>query len=174
MDALSSQSHRTQLILTAVSACVVTSTLFTAYNAYRQRERRRDLNQDVLRSITASTHKPPTPHELPVTTEADEEEEETFIRPNHIGGYNEDLVKEQLARNYSFFGDESMARVRAGSVVVVGCGGVGSWVAVMLVRSYVQGGDVPVLDLRHAKKSVFNNFFSVAGSRGYGSSISTM
>lgn len=142
MDALSSQSHRTQLILTAVSACVVTSTLFTAYNAYRQRERRRDLNQDVLRSITASTldHERPTPHELPVTTEADEEE--TFIRPNHIGGYNEDLIKEQLARNYSFFGDESMARVRAGSVVVVGCGGVGSWVAVMLVRSYVQGDAV--------------------------------
>ena len=63
--------------------------------------------------------------------------EETYIRPNYIGGYDEALIKEQLARNYSFFGEEGMAHVRAGSVVIVGCGGVGSWVAVMLVRSCV-------------------------------------
>ncbi|KAF8558694.1 hypothetical protein OG21DRAFT_1089423 [Imleria badia] len=134
MNVLSSQSHRTQLVLTAVSTCVITSALFTAYNAYRRSERRRDLNEDVLRSIT--THEEPRVHRLSVSTE-EEPPQETFIRPNHIGGYNEDLVKEQLARNYSFFGDEGMARVRAGSVVVVGCGGVGSWVAVMLVRSGV-------------------------------------
>jgi len=46
-------------------------------------------------------------------------------------------VREQLARNYAFFGDESMRKVRGASVVVVGCGGVGSWAAVMLVRSCV-------------------------------------
>ncbi|KAJ7227607.1 hypothetical protein B0H12DRAFT_1148917 [Mycena haematopus] len=28
-----------------------------------------------------------------------------------------------------------MAKIRAGRVVVVGCGGVGSWAAVMLIRS---------------------------------------
>lgn len=136
MNVFPSQSHRTQLVLTAVSACVITSTLFTAYNAYRRRERRRDLDEDVLRSIT--THEEfSASHELPVMTE-EGPPEETYIRPNHIGGYDEALIKEQLARNYSFFGDESMARVRAGSVVIVGCGGVGSWVAVMLVRSCVQ------------------------------------
>lgn len=134
MDVLSSQSHRTQLLLTAVSACVITSTLLAAYDAYRRRERRRDLDEDVLRSIT--THEEPSVHGLPVMTE--EKTEETYIRSNRIGGYDEDLVKEQLARNYAFFGDEGMARIRAGSVVVVGCGGVGSWVAVMLVRSCVQ------------------------------------
>lgn len=125
-------SHRTQLVLTAVSACLVTSALFTAYNAYRRSERRRDLNEDVLRSI--ATHEKPPPGGLPDEQPA----EETYIRPNHIGPYDEDLVKEQLARNYAFFGDGGMARVRAGSVVVVGCGGVGSWAAVMLVRSCVQ------------------------------------
>jgi hypothetical protein len=136
MNVFSSQSHRTQLVLTAVSACVITSTLLTAYNAYRRRERRKNLDEDVLRSIT--THEEPSAsHGLPVMTE-EGPTEETYIRPNHIGGYDEDLIKEQLARNYSFFGDESMARVRAGSVVIVGCGGVGSWVAVMLVRSCVQ------------------------------------
>lgn len=134
MSATSVLSHRTQLVLTAVSACVITSTLFAAYNAYSRRERRRDLDQDVLRSIT--THGGPSARRLSVMTE-DTPTNETYIRPNHIGPYNEDLVKEQLARNYAFFGDEGMAHVRAGSVVVVGCGGVGSWAAVMLVRSCV-------------------------------------
>lgn len=65
--------------------------------------------------------------------------EKMYIRPDRIGGYDEDLIKQQLARNYSFFGEEGMAHVRAGTVVIVGCGGVGSWVAVMLVRSCVLG-----------------------------------
>ena len=51
------------------------------------------------------------------------------------GGYNEDLIREQLARNYAFFGEEGMRKVCRGSVVIVGCGGVGSWAAVMLARS---------------------------------------
>lgn len=55
--------------------------------------------------------------------------------PSQWDGLPEDLVREQLARVYSFFGDEGMAGVRKANVVVVGCGGVGSWAAVMLVRS---------------------------------------
>ncbi|KAK0469328.1 uncharacterized protein EV420DRAFT_1493813 [Desarmillaria tabescens] len=51
--------------------------------------------------------------------------------------FDEGLIREQLARNYAFFGDEGMAKVRSGSVAVIGCGGVGSWAAVMLVRSGV-------------------------------------
>ncbi|KDQ18385.1 hypothetical protein BOTBODRAFT_28795 [Botryobasidium botryosum FD-172 SS1] len=39
--------------------------------------------------------------------------------------------------NYAFFGEEGMEKVRNGSVVIVGCGGVGSWAATMLVRSGV-------------------------------------
>lgn len=50
-------------------------------------------------------------------------------------GHVDELVREQLARNYAFFGEEGMASIRGASVVVVGCGGVGSWVAVTLVRS---------------------------------------
>lgn len=46
-------------------------------------------------------------------------------------------MREQLARNYAFLGEEGVARVRGASVVIVGCGGVGSWVAVMLARSGV-------------------------------------
>ena len=46
-------------------------------------------------------------------------------------------MREQLARNYAFLGEESVARVRRASVVIIGCGGVGSWAAVMLARSGV-------------------------------------
>jgi len=74
-----------------------------------------------------------TTHKLPKT-----EEPINLAEPTVEGvGYDEGLVREQLARNYAFFGDEGMAKIRSGSVVVVGCGGVGSWAAVMLVRSYV-------------------------------------
>jgi tRNA A37 threonylcarbamoyladenosine dehydratase len=40
----------------------------------------------------------------------------------------------QLTRNYNFLGEEAMVKVREGYVVVVGCGGVGSWCALMLLR----------------------------------------
>lgn len=68
--------------------------------------------------------------------EREEEEEREEIE---LGGYayDEELVREQLARNYAFFGEEGMGKVRGSSVVVVGCGGVGSWAAVMLCRSFV-------------------------------------
>jgi hypothetical protein len=51
----------------------------------------------------------------------------------------------QLARNYVFLGEEGMALVRKSYVVVVGCGGVGSWAALMLLRSYVRlSGQLPL------------------------------
>lgn len=132
MNVFSAQSHRTQLILAAVSASLLTSGLFTAYNAYSRRERRRGLDRDILRSI-ADRNEGSKQHLRP---KDDELLDEQMIRIG-ANGHDEELIREQLARCYAFFGDEGMARIREKSVVVVGCGGVGSWVAVMLVRSYV-------------------------------------
>lgn len=120
-------SHRTQLIATAVGASLATASLLAAYNSYTKRERRRNLNEQIFRSISneASTESyAPTP---PPEGAQD------------VGGlsYDEDLIREQLARNYAFFGDDGMSKVRKGRVVIVGCGGVGSWAAVMLARSCV-------------------------------------
>lgn len=50
--------------------------------------------------------------------------------------FDEDLIQEFLARNYAFFGPQGMHSVRTASVVVVGCGGVGSWAALMLLRRF--------------------------------------
>lgn len=52
--------------------------------------------------------------------------------------YSEELIREQLARNYAFLTEEGMAKLRKQRIVVVGVGGVGLWVATMLVRSGVE------------------------------------
>ncbi|TRM64733.1 hypothetical protein BD626DRAFT_399686 [Schizophyllum amplum] len=118
-------SHRTQLISTAVLASVTTAGAMSAWRAYSRRVKRRGLDADILRSISRGdddkSMKSPTP---PAQTPPRQ-------------GYDEDLIREQLARNYAFFGEEGMAKVRGASVAVIGCGGVGSWAAVMLVRSGV-------------------------------------
>jgi hypothetical protein len=120
------RSHRAQLVGTAVAAAATTATLISVYNYLSKRSRRHDLDKDVLRSIS---HVPgPGNGKL-----LDGENKSNNQEPKYE--YDEDLVREQLARNYAFFGDEAMAKVRKGTVVVVGCGGVGSWAAVMLVRS---------------------------------------
>ncbi|KAJ6618690.1 hypothetical protein B0H10DRAFT_2189366 [Mycena sp. CBHHK59/15] len=136
MNHFNLHSHRAQLVVAAVAASATTTALLTAYSYFSQRSRRRDLNQDILRSISSNASSSgnalfdgkvkstPGGHGEPPAPE--------------LGlPYDEDLIKEQLARNYAFFGDEAMAKIRKGTVVVVGCGGVGSWAAVMLVRSGV-------------------------------------
>jgi tRNA threonylcarbamoyladenosine dehydratase len=55
--------------------------------------------------------------------------------PLSVAGFDEGLIREQLARNYAFFGEEGMAKIRTSTVVIVGCGGVGSWAAMMLART---------------------------------------
>lgn len=116
-------SHRAQLVVTALTASCVTAGLFQLYTSYSKRVRRRNLELDTQRYLAAfdeDKNPPPRP-------------EETFL--NDRSGYDEELIKEQLARNYTFFGAEGMRKIRMGTVVIVGCGGVGSWAAVMLVRS---------------------------------------
>lgn len=49
--------------------------------------------------------------------------------------YDDNLFKEQLARNYAFLGDDGMEKLKNQYIIVVGAGGVGSWVVTMLIRS---------------------------------------
>lgn len=133
-------SHRSQLVLTALAASVLTASAFSAYQTYLKRQRRRTLDQDILRSLTSGAAgrngKQKDEH-------AADEHEDIDLGVHGLArapslAYDEELVREQLARNYAFFGDDGMERIRKSSVVVVGCGGVGSWAAVMLARSYVR------------------------------------
>ena len=130
-------SHRTQLVLTALGASAVTASLFAGYQQYTRRKRRHQLAEDVARSLAESVRKG--------KHAANYHDDEDGFPEIHLGGagaskgvpveYDEELVREQLARNYAFFGDERMERIRQSTVVIVGCGGVGSWAAVMLARS---------------------------------------
>lgn len=122
-------SDRTKLVLTALTASVATATLLSLYTSYSKRDRRKQLDRDVKQSLASHP---------PQQASSDNIERKPFSNTNNSNldyGYDEGLIREQLARNYAFFGDEGMAKIRGGSVVVVGCGGVGSWAAVMLVRS---------------------------------------
>ncbi|CCF58008.1 hypothetical protein KAFR_0D03600 [Kazachstania africana CBS 2517] len=59
------------------------------------------------------------------------QEEQIVPKPE----YDDTLFREQLARNYAFLGEEGMEKLKQQYIVVVGAGGVGSWVVTMLVRS---------------------------------------
>ncbi|KAJ7232305.1 hypothetical protein B0H12DRAFT_1328088 [Mycena haematopus] len=111
-------SHRAQLVGTALAATATTAALLSLYATLSKQSKRHELQTS---STKMSSAHPPNEH--PPLTSWNEME-------------HDDLVREHLARNYAFFGDDAMAKIRAGHVVVVGCGGVGSWAAVMLVRSY--------------------------------------
>ncbi|KAL1948547.1 hypothetical protein VTO73DRAFT_12622 [Trametes versicolor] len=129
-------SHKTQLVVTALAASAATAGLFSAYQQHAKRQKRRTLDQDILRSLAGAT-----------AGKASRNNDHDNVHEVKIGDssnaqrvpieYDEELVREQLARNYAFFGEDGMAKIRNGSVVVVGCGGVGSWAAIMLARSGV-------------------------------------
>lgn len=68
--------------------------------------------------------------------------------------YSEELIQEQLARNYAFLTTEGMNKVRNQNIVVVGAGGVGSWVCTMLVRSGV--GKIRIIDFDQVSLSSLN------------------
>lgn len=122
------RSPRAQLIATAIAASVVTASLITAYSSYTRRGRRKNLNEEILKSLALQGSSSDIDSGVPTPALKTPQEYD-------FGGYDENLIREQLARNYAFFGEEGMRKIREGSVVIVGCGGVGSWAAVMLVRS---------------------------------------
>ncbi|SRR6266702_2740432 len=118
-------SHRTQLLFTVAATTFTTYSLLSIYQSRSRQKRRHDLAEDIKRSLsegTSSNRVQPSPSSLLPAPDTE---------------YAEHLVREQLARNYAFLGEEGVARVRSASVVIVGCGGVGSWAAVMLARSGV-------------------------------------
>lgn len=68
--------------------------------------------------------------------------------------YPEELIEEQLARNIAFLGKQGVDNVRSQNIVIVGAGGVGSWVATMLVRSGV--GKIRIIDFDQVTLSSLN------------------
>lgn len=131
MNFFNAQSHRTQLLVTAVAATAATAAAFTSYDAFQKHNRRRKLARDVLDALSHSKtgkdiHSAMNDGDLPP---------DPALSGALSQEYSETLTREQLARNYAFFGEDGMEKIRSGRVAIIGCGGVGSWAAVMLARS---------------------------------------
>ncbi|OWT35798.1 mitochondrial protein [Cryptococcus neoformans] len=144
-------SHRQSLILTALAAALGTTSLILSFQALRREARterlKRQVGQDVEeweKSREGSGMSSP------------DEKIERIVRKekNWEKEFDEGLIREQLTRNYNFLGEESMGLVRKSYVVVVGCGGVGSWCALMLLRSGV--GRILLIDFDLATLSSLN------------------
>ena len=145
------RSHKTQLVFTALAASALTAAAITSYNSYSRQKKRNELNRQVLNSVATSSSSergntgggrkrrgtsPPRPEQIYLNGGAGYGNGD-WDGSASSAAYDEDLVREQLARNYAFFGEEGMKKIRGASVAVIGCGGVGSWAAVMLARSCV-------------------------------------
>ncbi|CCX05683.1 Similar to Uncharacterized protein YKL027W; acc. no. P36101 [Pyronema omphalodes CBS 100304] len=145
-------SHKAQLVLTAVASGVVVGSSILAFQSARHQEKLKDIKRPNRRKsdATALTEfgAPATPSKL--QTEPDVE----LAAKARRGDWDEDLILEQLARNRVFLGDEGLQKVRDAYVVVVGCGGVGSWAATMLVRSGV--GKIKLVDFDQVTLSSLN------------------
>ncbi|WFD20547.1 hypothetical protein MCAP1_002794 [Malassezia caprae] len=139
-DRLGSPSARSATVLGAValaSSAVSIAALLGWQTRTRRRRRRR-----LAREANAAAHDAPT-HALPGVPQ-----------PHAPPTYDESLVREQLSRNYAFFGEEGMQHVRESFVIVVGAGGVGSWAALMLLRAGV--GRLRLIDFDQVSLSSLN------------------
>ncbi|KAJ3567934.1 hypothetical protein NP233_g6040 [Leucocoprinus birnbaumii] len=137
-----------KLIGTAIAASLATATLLVSHNTLSKRQRRKHLEEDIKRSLA----------EFDATGESSRlrtpEDEDESLSSSYSVAYDEELIREQLARNYAFFTEESMAKIRSSRVVIVGAGGVGSWAAVMLARSGVS--KIRIIDFDQVTLSSLN------------------
>ncbi|QRW26122.1 ubiquitin-protein ligase molybdopterin-converting factor [Rhizoctonia solani] len=129
------RSENARLAGAAVAASALTLLSVTTYQSV-MKQKRRELLQKEVKDALATTPPEPELHSTSQLSAADLVLDESRL-DIAARRYDETIIKEMLARNYAFFGEESMKKVRGGRVVVVGCGGVGSWAAVMLMRSGV-------------------------------------
>ncbi|KAG8913707.1 hypothetical protein FRC00_001777, partial [Tulasnella sp. 408] len=131
-------SEAVKLTLVAVTASVVTLSAVELFRLAQARKRREELGRRARKDVYGleDGNRPDDEQSaLDVVENAARALDDYLQEKTGNTTYDEGLIREQLSRNYSFFGEEAMSKVRKGRVVVVGCGGVGSWAAVMLVRS---------------------------------------
>ncbi|KAI3403749.2 hypothetical protein KGF56_003474 [Candida oxycetoniae] len=106
---LSGKMSSRQVLLSVLATAAVTATLVEVYHAYRKHTKQEKPSPTITTGTISAQNQ-----------------------------YPEELIQEQLARNYAFLTEEGMRKVRKQRIVIVGAGGVGSWVATMLARSGVE------------------------------------
>ncbi|KAI9363192.1 ubiquitin-protein ligase molybdopterin-converting factor [Pilaira anomala] len=121
--------HTLQLTLTAVAASALTATSLLSYQGTQRRLRAKSL-KDELREAEER-------HIIDLTPVGTVHHgSHTILPPPTI--FDDKLISEQLSKNTKFLGENGTSKIRNSFVIVVGAGGVGSWTALMLMRSGVQ------------------------------------
>lgn len=118
-------------------------------------------------SLQSSPKPPLNPDDLNDDDLAEEDELTDFTRPPNAQPNSRPpaqpskqrqvspvIINEALARNYVFFSEQGMHKIRNSFVVIVGLGGVGSAAALMLVRSGVK--KVRLIDFDQVSLSSLN------------------
>ncbi|WWD18741.1 hypothetical protein CI109_103195 [Kwoniella shandongensis] len=151
-------SARQSLFLTAFATSIATTSLILSYQALRREHKTEKLKKQVGEDVeewerSRADSGMGSPDERIEQLVAGKKEKEW-----RKGEFDESLIREQLTRNYNFLGEESMAKVRSSYVAVVGCGGVGSWCALMLLRSGV--GRILLIDFDLTTLSSLNRHAS--------------
>lgn len=138
---LGSQTGRTVLTIAGTTVAIL------GYQSFRRRNVRRALREEVQEAMAQQSQKRRAIHGQD-PSDSRPESERGFVFADDDDGqengadsenvqFDETLIKEFLARNYAFLGDEGCQKVRNAFVIVVGLGGVGSMAATMLARSGV-------------------------------------
>ncbi|RCI07060.1 hypothetical protein CU098_013671 [Rhizopus stolonifer] len=132
--------NKVQLTLTAIAASVLTASSILAYQANERRSRAKTLKQELKEAELRSTI------DLTPVGTVDAGQPTLF--------YNQQVIEDQLSKNTAFLGKEGTRRLRDAFVIVVGAGGVGSWAALMLLRSGVKR--IRVIDFDQVTLSSLN------------------
>ena len=114
------RSHRTRPVLTALAASALTAAAITSYNSYSRQQKRNELNRQVLNSVAASSSSgrggsgvggrkrrgmsPPRPEQIFSNGEVGYGNGD-WDGNESSAAYDKDLIREQLVRNYTFFGE---------------------------------------------------------------------
>ncbi|CAG8567959.1 10159_t:CDS:2 [Diversispora eburnea] len=131
---------RVQFALTAFGATIATGFTIFSYQSFQRQARTKALKRDIASK--------------PFNKPKNRNIEQVSNGENNVDTFDESLINEQLARNIAFLGKEGVNRLRKSFVIIVGAGGVGSWAALMLIRSGVQ--HVRIIDFDQVTLSSLN------------------
>jgi tRNA threonylcarbamoyladenosine dehydratase len=105
----------------AIGGIIGISGLWLSQQATKRR-RIKDLKKEVAEDFKALSFSPIEPQQPALTPTRSQ----TQPVKKSIDCIPEELIREQLARNYAFLGENGVNKVRQAFVIVVGVGGVGS------------------------------------------------
>ncbi|CAO3658805.1 unnamed protein product [Umbelopsis ramanniana] len=128
---LSRNQDTVRLTLTVVATSALTATSILGFQAVRRQRKVRWIKEEVAAAPIHSTQ---------LTSFGTLPMNETGFSKKSAQAeeFEESLIHEQLSRNIAFLGEDNVKKIRNSFVVVVGAGGVGSWAALMLLRSGVE------------------------------------